>query len=36
MPQKQEFAASAEDPMKLTKHKGSNHTTEAGICCLRH
>ena len=31
---KQDFAASAKDPMKLTKHKGSKHTIEAGFCCL--
>jgi hypothetical protein len=27
-PQNQEFAASAIEPMKLTKHKGSNHATD--------
>jgi len=32
--QKQDFAASAFDPMKLTKAKGSNHCSEAGFCCL--
>jgi len=32
--QKQEFAASAEDPMKLARTKGSNLASEAGICCL--
>jgi len=31
---KQDFAASAEDPMKLSKVKGSNHASEAGFCCL--
>ena len=35
MPQKQDFAASAEDPMKLTKIKGSKHASEAEFCCLR-
>ena len=34
-PQKQDFAASAEDPMKHTKLKGSRHASEAGFCCLR-
>ncbi len=33
-PQRQDFAASAEDPKKLTKVKGSNHASEAGFCCL--
>jgi len=33
-PQNQEFAASAEDPMKLARSKGSNIVSEAGICCL--
>ena len=33
-PRKQDFAASAEDPKKLAKVKGSNRTTEAGFCCL--
>ena len=32
-PRKQDFAASAEDPMKPTKPKGSNHTSEARFCC---
>ena len=31
---RQDFAASAEDPMKLSKVKGSNHASEAGFCCL--
>ena len=34
-PQKQDFAASAEDPKKLTKIKGSNLASEAGFCCFR-
>ena len=33
-PWNQEFAASAVDPMKLTKTKGSNQTLESRICCL--
>ena len=32
---KQDFAASAEDPMKLTKVKGSKLASEARFCCLR-
>ena len=31
---KQDFAASVEDPKKLTKPKGSNHASEARFCCL--
>ena len=31
-PRKQDFAASAEDPMKPAKPKGSNHTSEARFC----
>ena len=31
---RQDFAASAIDPMKPTKVKGSNHASEAGFCCL--
>ena len=34
MPRKQDFAASAEDPMKLPKIKGSKHASEAGFCCF--
>ena len=34
-PRKQGFAASAEDPMKPTKPKGSKHASEARFCCLR-
>jgi hypothetical protein len=34
LPQNQEFAASAEDPMKPAKIKGSKHASEAGFCCL--
>ena len=34
-PHKQDFAASAEDPMKLARTKSSNHAIEAGFCCLR-
>jgi hypothetical protein len=34
-PQKQDFAASAEAPMKLAKSKGSNLASEAEFCCLR-
>ena len=34
-PQKQDFAASAEDPMKPTRPKGSNLASEARFCCLR-
>jgi len=34
-PWEQDFAASAEDPKKLARLKGSNHTSEAGFCCLR-
>ena len=34
-PRKQDFAASAKDPMKPTKVKGSRHASEAGFCCLR-
>ena len=33
-PQRQDFAASAIEPMKLAKVKGSNHASEAGFCCL--
>ncbi|MBQ3407338.1 MAG: hypothetical protein IJH11_08855, partial [Lachnospiraceae bacterium] len=36
MPQKQDFAASAKDPMKPTKVIGSRHASEAGFCCFRH
>ena len=32
--QEQEFAASAVDPMKLTKIKGSNLASKSRICCL--
>ena len=32
-PQKQEFAATARGPMKLTKSKGSNRASEARFCC---
>ena len=34
-PKKQDFAASAEDPMKLTKTKGSKLASQARFCCLR-
>ena len=34
MPQKQDFAASAVDPMKLTKSKGSKILNSEKICCL--
>ena len=34
-PPRQDFAASAEDPKKLAKVKGSNHASEAGFCCFR-
>ena len=34
MPQGEDFAASAKDPMKLILVKGSNLTSEAGFCCL--
>ena len=33
-PLKQDFAASAEVPMKPAKTKGSNLASEAGFCCL--
>jgi hypothetical protein len=35
MPWDQEFAASAIDPMKLAKSKGSKHSLESRICCHR-
>ena len=35
MLQNQDFAASAKDPMKLPKTKGSNHSTESRFCCHR-
>ena len=34
-PHKQDFAASAEDPMKPTKTKGSKLASEARFCCFR-
>ena len=34
-PRKKDFAASAKGPMKPTKPKGSNHTSEARFCCFR-
>ena len=33
-PAERGLAASAVDPMKLTKTKGSNQTLESGNCCL--
>ena len=34
-PQKQDFAASAEDPKKLARVKGSRRVSGAGFCCHR-
>ena len=34
-PRKQDFAASAEDPMKLTRIKGSNTVSQTSFCCFR-
>jgi hypothetical protein len=36
VPQKQDFAATAEDSMKLAKTKGSKHTQKSRFCCHRH
>jgi hypothetical protein len=34
-PQNQDFDASALDPMKPTRSKGSKHAQKSRFCCLR-